>query len=387
MEASFRCIVPRSASPLNPPRVSLYGHGLFGTRNEVGQGQLRSLANEQNIVFCATDWIGMSTADAPGEPVPQYGDIPVVGSILVDLSGFPMLADRVQQGLVNFMYLGRLLVHPQGLTREAVFGPLDQQRLYYDGNSQGGIIGGALMALEPDAEHGVLGVPGMNYSTLLNRSTDFELRPGKPCPGLTPEEFEPGDPESALEATNFSYACPLYAAYPNQLERQLLFSLMQQLWDRGEANGYALHMTDDPLENTPAHTILMHGALGDHQVAQVAAEVEARTIGASTRPVPVDEGRSFDVDPLFAVPRIGTYPFAGSVFELWDSGPMREGGAGTPVAPAANVPPRDGHDPHEEPRNTLAARNQKGAFLRPDGVVQDVCGGGPCHSRGWQGAP
>ena len=57
-------------------------------------------------------------------------------------------------------------------------------RLYYDGNSQGGIIGGALMALEPDAEHGVLGVPGMNYSTLLNRSTDFELIPDRPCPGL-----------------------------------------------------------------------------------------------------------------------------------------------------------------------------------------------------------
>ena len=46
-------------------------------------------------------------------------------------------------------------------------------------------------------------------------------------------------------------------------------------------------------------------------------------------------------------------PFSGSVIELWDSGPMRDGGAGTPVAPVGNVPPRDGHDPHEEPRNTV----------------------------------
>ena len=116
MESNFRCIVPRQRDPLNyaPPRVSLYGHGLFGTRGEVEQGQLKNLAYEQNIVFCATDWVGMSTADAPGEP-PQLGDIPIVGTILVDLSGFPMLADRVQQGLVNFMYLGRLLVHPDGL--------------------------------------------------------------------------------------------------------------------------------------------------------------------------------------------------------------------------------------------------------------------------------
>jgi hypothetical protein len=284
------------------------------------------------------------------------------------------------------MYLGRLLVHPDGFRKEVAFGALDRERLYYDGNSQGGIIGGALMALEPDAEHGVLGVPGMNYSTLLNRSTDFELIPDRPCPGLSPEQFEPDNPESILDATNFSYACPLYASYPNQLERQLIFSLMQQLWDRGEANGYALHMTDDPLENTPAHTIILDGALGDHQVAQVSAEVEARTIGASTRPTPVDPDRSFDVEPLFGIPRIGAYPFSGSVIELWDSGPMRDGGAGTPVAPVGNIPPRDGHDPHEEPRNTVAARRQKGEFLKPGGTVQDFCDGAPCYSRGWKGA-
>ena len=387
MEANFRCIVPRQRDPLNyvAPRVSLYGHGLFGTRGEVEQGQLKNLAYEQNMVFCATDWIGMSTADAPGEP-PQLGDIPIVATILVDLSGFPMLADRVQQGLLNFMYLGRLLVHPDGLTKEAAFGALDRERLFYDGNSQGGIIGGALMALEPDAEHGVLGVPGMNYSTLLNRSVDFEMTPGEPCPGLSPEELEFDDPESVLDATNFSYACPLYASYPDQGERQLLFSLMQQLWDRAEANGYALHMTDDPLANTPAHKILMHVALADHQVAQVSAEVEARTIGASTRPTPVDPDRTFDEEPLYGIPRIAAYPFAGSVYELWDSGPIREGGLGTAVAPIGNVPPREGRDPHEEPRNTVAARKQKGAFLAVGGTVQDFCNAAPCYSRGWKGS-
>ena len=56
------------------------------------------------------------------------------------------------------------------------------------------------------------------------------------------------------------------------------------------------------------------------------------------------------------------------------------------VAPVGNVPPRDGHDPHEEPRNTVAARKQKGEFLKPGGTVQDFCNGGPCYSRGWKGA-
>jgi hypothetical protein len=47
---------------------------------------------------------------------------------------------------------------------------LPEQRdkgLYWEGISQGAIMGGALTALEPDLTHSVLNVTGMNYSTLL----------------------------------------------------------------------------------------------------------------------------------------------------------------------------------------------------------------------------
>ena len=77
----------------------------------------------------------------------------------------------------------------------------------------------------PDFNRAVLGVPGMNYSTLLRRSVDFD-----------------------------QYAQVLYANYPNELERPLILSLIQNLWDRGEANGYAHHMTRDPYaEHAAAH--------------------------------------------------------------------------------------------------------------------------------------
>ena len=72
------------------------------------------------------------------------------------------------------------MIHPQGLGTDPAFqtaaaqSVIDTERLYYDGNSQGGIIGGALTALAPDFDRAVLGVPGMNYSTLLRRSVDFD---------------------------------------------------------------------------------------------------------------------------------------------------------------------------------------------------------------------
>ena len=51
---------------------------------------------------------------------------------------------------------------------------IDAQRLFYDGNSQGGIMGGALAAVAPDFDRAALGVPAMRYSILLPRSVDYD---------------------------------------------------------------------------------------------------------------------------------------------------------------------------------------------------------------------
>ena len=48
------CTVPRSASPDRAAHLSLYGHGLLGQYTEVRAGNVQRMANEHNIVFCAT---------------------------------------------------------------------------------------------------------------------------------------------------------------------------------------------------------------------------------------------------------------------------------------------------------------------------------------------
>jgi hypothetical protein len=284
-------------------------------------------------------------------------DLPNIASILADLSNFSSLPDRAQQGFVNFMYLGRLMIHPNGFNSDPAFqftkngvpqSVIDPTRLFYDGNSQGGIMGGSLAALAPDYNRAVLGVPAMNYSTLLRRSVDFD-----------------------------QYAVVLYQNYPNELERPLILALMQMLWDRGEADGYAHHMTDDPYPNTPAHTVLLHQAFGDHQVANVATEVEARTIGAAIRTPELDPGRHSDRNPYFGIPPIPSYPYAGSGYVVWDSG--------SPTPPTTETPPRTGADPHSHPRGTFIARIQKSEFLQVNGSVVDVCGLKPCYANGYTG--
>ena len=228
------------------------------------------------------------------------------------MSNFDKLADRMQQGLLNFMYLGRALIHPDGLATDPAFtmdnGAGDESvidtsggvntRLQYMGVSQGAIMGGALTALEPDVDRGVLNVTGMNYSTLLRRSVDSDEYFKIPNIGL-------------------------YANYPDELERPVLLSLIQLLWDRGEADGYAHNMTTDPLENTPPHTMLLQAAVGDHQVANVSAEVEARTIGASVYSPGLQPGRHWDVDPFLGIPKVSSFPYTGgSMLVYYDGGPV-----------------------------------------------------------------
>jgi len=407
-EGKFACNIPWAAAT-TPARPAFYGHGLFGDRFEINQGQLEAMSQEHDFVFCATEEIGMACAtDTPPTDLAQLlaeaeqgvlpetpnCDIPNVVTAIADLSRFDTMIDRLQEGILAELYLGRVMGHPGGFDSGPAFRfngrpAIDSaSQVYYDGNSQGGIMGGAVAAVMVDGSRATLGVPGMNYSTLLQRSTDFGT-------GAASE----GPPQNTGIP---SYAWLVYKAYPAEADRQVVFALMQMLWDRGEADGYAENMTTHPLPDTPAHKVLMHVAFGDHQVSDFAAAVEARTIGARIHAPALDTAR----DPTGGseyfglIPAIPSYPWHGSAIVVWDAGAPNPGCAlGVGAPPFTNTPPIDGcpsgvppsrwgaNDPHEFPRNTPAARQQKSDFDRPDGVVNDVCAGQPCHTYNYSGIP
>ena len=348
VQVPFECHLPdRTNVPRADGRadVVLYGHGLLGSKGESGGTSTEDL-RLRGFAVCAVDWWGMSTAD-----------LATVAAILLDMSNFPSLPDRAQQGFLNFLFLGRALAHPDGLATDPAFQddagqPLIRTgagSLAYAGNSQGGIMGGSLTALAPDFTRAMLGVPGMNYSTLLNRSVDWEG----------------------------AYGEIAYAAYPDKLEQQLVFALIQMLWDRGEANGYAHHMTSDPLADTPPHQVLLQVAYSDHQVSNVAAEVEARTVGARLRTPAFGEANPhWSIDPMFGfrTARYGTRAArqGQSVLTYWYSADRDN-----TVPPTGNVPSSSGDDPHGDPRKDNAASDQVARFLRTGRLI-DVCDGQPC---------
>ena len=323
---------------------------MLGNASE-SQGGSTDRDRERNFMPCATYWMGYA-----------FYDLANAVATLVDPSNMPSMADRSLQGFVNAMYLERAIRNPNGFAAQSGFqdgngNPLfNPDELYYDGNSQGGIMGGALCALSVDLTRCVLGVVGMNYSTLLNRSSDWEV------PGV--------------------YSVPLYAMFPNKIEEQLVMGLIQMLWDRAEADGYAQHMTTDPLPNTPTHQVLMHAAFGDFQVTNFAAETEARTIGARflDTSLPITNqvtgvarywglAGAFGLQPFDRDVNGAVLPWNGSALVYWDSGNL--------PPPNWNVPPAtNGGDPHEDPRRDPRGGDQKRDFWL-SGLINDVIPGGP----------
>ena len=333
--AHYLCNLP-PASASSPARMSMYGHGLLGDRGEVNGDLTRKMSANHNIAYCATDWYGMAEED-----------VSAAIAALADLSQFPPIPDRMQQGFIAFLYLGRLMKHPQGFSANDAFrfggqSALKTDELYFDGNSQGAILGGALTAVAQDFTRAVLGEAGMNYAVLLDRSSDFDdylniiLRPN----------------------------------YPRRYDRVIGIMLAQLLWDRGETDGYANHVTRDPLPHTPIHEVLLLGAVGDHQVTEYSLRVEAATLGAAAHVPIAGAGRVAELDPGFLLTPIEQYPYSGSAYVLWDTG--------SPSSPVGNVPSREGHDPHDDTPNIPAVQELKDQFWHPDGAIEDVCAGQPC---------
>ena len=342
--APFECVIPSSAGNPSPARASLYGHGLFGDYTEVEDPWVEALATEHNMVFCGTDWWGLTDQDES-----------FAANVVGNLNLFPVIVDRLQQAVLNTLFLGRLMIDAHGFAANPDFqadgrSVLDTSHLYYNGNSQGGIMGGVTLAVSPDVRRAVLGVTGMDYGNLLlARSTDF---------------------------TSFSQFLGIYYRDPSMYP--VILDLLDQLWDRADPDGYAPYMTSHPLPDTPTHQVLMQIAYGDFQVSMYAGAAEARTVGVSAYQPALDPDRSRDRNLFYGIPTIRHYPFRGSAIEIWDSGPGR-----VQPPPVGNIPPTAGPtniDPHQNPRNTPADQQQISDFLEPNGAVTDVCGGSPCHS-------
>ncbi|MBX3214088.1 MAG: hypothetical protein KF850_18780 [Labilithrix sp.] len=319
-EVPFRVIVPKSALT-KPAALLQYGHGLLGSRGQIDAANFRKLVSEKNYVIFAVDLVGMSDDDS--------GHIANVLSS-GQLQGIATMFDRMHQGMLNSLLAMRMM--SRRFAKDPTYGAaIDPTERYYHGISQGGIAGGVYMSASTDVERGVLSVMGQPYGFLLNRSVDFA-----------------------------PFFLVLRGTYPDTRDQQLVLALTQMLWDRVEPNGWTKYLGGG-LPNTPAHSVLMTAALGDHQVTTFGAHVMARAVGAKH----LDTG----LRDVFGLDKVAETP-VGSVYAEYDFG--------LPEEPLCNVPMSHCDDPHGMIRKLQASDDQLDTFLRT-GQGKNFCPGGACR--------
>ncbi|MFT3764682.1 MAG: hypothetical protein QM820_04070 [Minicystis sp.] len=317
--------IPNAATKGTPGALLQNGHGLLGYKEEGQDGYLAELADKHNYVAFAVDLIGMAHEDYPT----------LASSAVEDIEGFMAAVDRQHQGVINSLLAMRLMKGAFATDPVTVIDgnpTIDPTQAFYRGDSQGGIFGTTYMAVSTDVTRGLLGEPGLPYSLLLNRSADFG-----------------------------PYLVLLRGAFRTGRNMQQVIGLLQMIWDRTEPNGYLPYLAsgDLPGQKTPAHEVLLHVAIGDHQVTPLGAHIIARAVGAKNL-TPVNRS-------VWGVPEMAG-PFMGSAMVEWDFGNKE--------SPKTNTPPDDtyGPDPHDEVRKLPEAMDQTNAFFRM-GVVQPFCSG------------
>ncbi|HJL14038.1 MAG TPA: hypothetical protein RMH99_00210 [Sandaracinaceae bacterium LLY-WYZ-13_1] len=322
--------VPHRALEGEPEGVIVYGHGLFGSEQEIRAEHLRRLAQEHGFVVAAVPMVGMSADELEG-----------VSQALTDLNRFGVIGDGLHQGILDH----HLLVRAARRTLATVLADvdpaiaIDPDEVHYFGGSQGGIFGQTILATSPSLTRGVMAVPGNNYAMMLQRSVNFE-----------------------------TFEAVLEASYPEAVDRAVALSAIQLLWDRTDPVSYLGRMLEPARFDEPDRRALLLVSKGDYQVAVVTNEIAARTWPDALRVMAgYDERIPFGLETT-------PYPHEGSGIVLYDFGnPWPED--------RGNLPPSDGlTDPHPRIAEIDDAGAQLETFLR-EGRIIDICGGDGCNPQ------
>ena len=285
-------------------------------------------------------------------------DVARVLRSLSDFSSFVATPERFEQGLINFVVLTHSFANPSCQvvsTDPNVFnitptagGPArriwDNDELYYGGESQGGIMGMSLAAISTDITHFMSGVSGMAYSVMIPRSSNW-----------------------------ISYGGIMANSYRRQVDRALLMTMAQSVWDVSDPATFVGRITGDRLPCglgettcpgglTPDHQLVMMIGQDDAQVANITADTAARTFG-----LPV-------VTPSPYLPHgLATTPAAES--DNVRNAMIIYAIPGVAPLPLGTRNPGGDNDAHGGVRRAESGFRMLDRFYAPDGIIVNECDG------------
>jgi len=308
--------VPPCATSATKAATLIYGHGFFGSLQEARDAEyLRDLMSSDGCrIVAATLWTGMAQDDIPNALL-----------ALNDLNQAWGFGERIFQGVVNNIVLGRLVRGPlaEHVLVDTGGSLVDTTQTFFLGISMGHILGSVLMAYDPAILHGVLHVGAANWSLLFERSDKWSV-----------------------------YGVPLKGSYKDLLEADIMEQILEMAME--PADGAAVAGIEIP--DTPVKSILMMTSLHDAQVPNLAGFYQARSLGLAlmTPSVVTPYGFTKAFDPTRAYVIVDEHP--------------------SPEPPADNSVFSFDNNAHENPRRRAALQAMMKQFWS-SGMAMPACTG------------
>jgi hypothetical protein len=321
----FNLFLPAGPKPPGGWPVAIFGHGFGDSKNNSPFAVASSMA-ATGIATIAINVVGhgrggastltVNRAPADGGPVTfsaggrgidQNGDTSIdttEGSSASPPHSLISNRDGLRQTVIDLMQLTRV-IETGGIA------DLDPLRVYYFGQSFGGIYGTIFMGVEPGVRLGVLNVPGGPIVDITRMSPTFRPALGQALHFRTPALDNP--PPTTLPTTppitifNFAENLPLRGqpplvnTVPGADAIQAFIENAEWVSQSGNSVAYAPHIRKDPLHGVPAKSVIVQVAKGDQTVPNPTATAIIRAGDLDDRTTYYRHDLAFALNP--ALPR------------------------------------------------------------------------------------
>lgn len=278
----FDLFIPAGPKPAGGWPIAIFGHG-FGSNKDAAPFVLAAKMAQHGIATIAINVVGhgqgplgtltVNTTSGSvaipigGRGIDQDGDGVITtteGSAAAAPRSLLGSTDALRQTDVDLMQLVREIEVGMDIDGDGV-GDFNTSRIYYFGQSFGGIYGTMFLAIEPDVRVGVPNVAGGPTIEIVRLSPVFR------GPLLTPAVVARGlanlPPVGGIPQFDENYPLRDQPAVINDVPGAMA---LQEFFDRSEWAGYvgnpvsyAPHLRKSPLRGVPVKSVIFQNAKGD----------------------------------------------------------------------------------------------------------------------------
>ena len=315
----FNLFIPAGTRPTNGWPVAIFGHGFGDNKNNSPLAVASTLAhngiatiaiNAQGHGFGAGGILtviqgtGSTILSAGGRGVDLNGDGNIDSTEGLFATGAHTdiaTRDGLQQTVADLMQVVRAIQGGVDADNDGI-PDLDPSRIYYFGQSLGGIYGTDFLGIEPDVHVGVPNVPGGSLTDIARLSPTFRPLLGAALALRVPSlENLPGGPPLFPFNDNMPLRNqpPLTNTVPGAIAIQNFIDIANWIQQAGDPVAWAAFVRKSPLAGDPAKNVIIQFARGDKTVPNPTATALIRSGDLADRATLFRNDLAFAGNPAF----------------------------------------------------------------------------------------